>query len=98
MGTGRDLRWAAPALLVLSVAGATVAPVPDAAREGNTRSGDAGCVTCHAGIESMHPQGDLGCVACHGGNGAAATEAEAHVHPPATRSVDERVAPLDKDL
>ena len=56
------------------------------------------CLTCHAGIEDMHPSAKLGCVDCHGGNESGTTKLEAHVAPPSTRGEDERVLPLDADL
>jgi hypothetical protein len=60
---------------------------------------DAGCISCHAGIEPMHPQADLSCVDCHGGNGAALSKEQAHVDPPTESGVDdERVAALDDHL
>src|SRR5436309_7302151 len=42
-----------------------------------------GCLTCHRGIEPMHPTAAvrLGCTDCHGGNGQAATKEAAHVRP-----------------
>ena len=60
-----------------------------------------GCLTCHAGIEDMHPQAELTCVDCHGGNGEATTLAAAHVRTPAAlgeSTGDERVAELDEHL
>jgi len=57
-----------------------------------------GCVSCHAGIEEMHPEAKLTCVDCHGGNASAAEKGEAHVRAPALRAEDERILPRDKDL
>jgi hypothetical protein len=50
----------------------------------NPRS--AGCVVCHAGVESMHFDGDddldIGCADCHGGNpNEAMDKKKAHVQP-----------------
>jgi Ca2+-binding EF-hand superfamily protein len=56
------------------------------------------CVTCHAGIEEMHPDASLTCTDCHGGDASARTKADAHVRAPATRVEDERILPLDSDL
>ena len=64
-------------------------------------SDSAGCLSCHAHIEEMHPQADLSCVDCHGGNGEATRKLEAHVQASASsRSAerDERVATLQGDL
>ncbi len=55
-------------------------------------------MTCHEGIEPMHPEAELGCVECHGGNGNATSQSEAHVRAPAVQLEDERVLPRDKDL
>lgn len=60
-----------------------------------------GCVSCHAGIEAMHPEAELSCVDCHGGDGMAMGKAAGHVTRPAGAgrgTGDERVAPLDEDL
>ncbi|MFN0124459.1 MAG: hypothetical protein ACKV2V_28500, partial [Blastocatellia bacterium] len=44
-----------------------------------------GCLTCHTGTESMHPDGDedlgIGCADCHGGDATATTKDKAHVQP-----------------
>jgi hypothetical protein len=68
------------------------APAPLAAD-----AADIGCVSCHSGIEDMHPWAPLGCVECHGGDGAAKTKEGAHVRPSHPPFADERVAPLDDD-
>lgn len=70
---------------------------------GAQASGDGGsvaessCVTCHEGIEAMHPEAQLSCVDCHGGNALGASMEEAHVRPGRSRD-NERVAKLDEDL
>jgi hypothetical protein len=56
------------------------------------------CLSCHAGIEPMHPEAKLDCVGCHGGDGTATSQSAAHVSAPSVRIEDERVAPRDKDL
>ncbi|MCC7011254.1 MAG: hypothetical protein IT454_01720 [Planctomycetes bacterium] len=68
---------------------------------GHSSSSDAssnGCMQCHAGIESMHPEADLSCVDCHGGN--ASTKNKLEAHPASTRAEDsdERVAARDDNL
>lgn len=42
-----------------------------------------GCLTCHRGIEPMHPSAavKLGCTDCHGGNASATSKDTAHVKP-----------------
>ena len=62
----------------------------DAAQQDN-------CLTCHFGIEDMHPWEPLSCTDCHGGDGEAETKEEAHVFPKRTPPGDERVLPLDYD-
>ncbi len=63
-----------------------------AEREGN------GCVSCHTGIEDMHPAAALSCVDCHGGNANTSNKLEAHIKPPPGQDKDERVAPQEEDL
>jgi hypothetical protein len=57
-----------------------------------------GCLTCHEGIEPMHPEARLACEDCHGGDPTGTTRAQAHPRSPGTEPGDERVAPLDRDL
>lgn len=89
------------AVVVLGLA-ALLAPqgsVHGAPSQQGARSGaDSGCVACHEGIESMHPQAELSCVDCHGGNGASRNKLEAHVPPPPGFGKDERVAGQEDDL
>lgn len=59
--------------------------------------GGDNCVTCHHGIEEMHPWESLSCTDCHGGDGAAETKEAAHVQPKRKPPNDERVLPLDFD-
>ena len=40
---------------------------------------DEGCLSCHEGIEAMHPEAQLSCVDCHGGDPEARTSKLAHV-------------------
>jgi hypothetical protein len=56
------------------------------------------CVTCHRGIEEMHPGYPLTCVDCHGGDGTATDKDKAHVLPKQTPPGDERVLPRNYDL
>jgi Ca2+-binding EF-hand superfamily protein len=60
--------------------------------------GSEGCLSCHAGIEPMHPEAWLTCVDCHGGDGEARLQLEAHVPRPAARLEDERTPARDKNL
>ncbi len=57
-----------------------------------------GCLSCHGGIEEMHPWHHLTCVDCHGGNGDAAQQKAAHVSPRRKLPGDERILPRDQDL
>lgn len=59
---------------------------------------DEGCLTCHTGIEEMHPGFPLSCVDCHGGDPDATTKPEAHVASKRSGKRDERVLPQDDDL
>lgn len=68
---------------------------------GDIDSDSPGCLTCHAGIEAMHPEAELSCVDCHGGDGLATTQAAAHVVKGGASQLatgDESVAGLDEDL
>ncbi|MBI5366764.1 MAG: hypothetical protein HZA54_06985 [Planctomycetes bacterium] len=56
------------------------------------------CVTCHKGIEEMHPWAKIGCVDCHGGDPDAEEKAKAHVAPVKPIPNDERVLPANYDL
>ncbi|MEM7309431.1 MAG: hypothetical protein AAF682_22300 [Planctomycetota bacterium] len=57
-----------------------------------------GCLTCHQGIEDMHPEAELTCVDCHGGDGTATNKQAAHVRAPGSEAGDERVAGLGESL
>lgn len=59
---------------------------------------DAGCKSCHEGIEEMHPWPKLSCTQCHGGDGKATSKEKAHVLPSKNIPNDERVLPIDYDL
>lgn len=56
------------------------------------------CVTCHAGIEEMHPGWPLTCVECHGGDDTQTTKELAHVLPSTAVPTDERVRGRYDDL
>lgn len=60
--------------------------------------GDGTCITCHQGIEDMHPGYRLTCVECHGGDDTATAKDQAHVLPKAQPPGDERVLPQNQDL
>jgi hypothetical protein len=88
--TSRGLR-----LLAVSLVALALAIEGTAARA--QRGGVAGetCLTCHFGIEEMHPWEPLSCTDCHGGDGTAETMERAHVAPKKPLPADERVLPLD---
>ena len=97
----RALGWSTVVLLL----SAFLAGRAPARQDEETRSvplvsneGSEGCVACHEGIEPMHPEADLSCVDCHGGDGSARQKLEAHVLPPTETDLDERTAPIDKQL
>ncbi len=52
---------------------------------------DQGCLSCHGGIEDMHPWLAMSCTECHGGDGASPTQKRAHVTPLNGWPKDERV-------
>jgi hypothetical protein len=57
-----------------------------AQRQAKVNPRSAGCVVCHAGVESMHFDGDddldIGCADCHGGNpNETQDKKKAHVQP-----------------
>ncbi|MGE3173488.1 MAG: hypothetical protein AB7O97_12760 [Planctomycetota bacterium] len=58
----------------------------------------AGCVSCHTGIEEIHPGYQLTCVDCHGGDGEVRDKDRAHVQPKGAVTGDERVLPKNHDL
>lgn len=65
---------------------------PDAGAQDMTSGGpDAGCLSCHRGIEEMHPWAPVTCVQCHGGDARAAKKEDAHVLPRSRAAGDERV-------
>jgi hypothetical protein len=75
------------------------APTPAARHTPPPRThADAGCLSCHVGIEEMHPRYPLSCTDCHGGDGVAHTKEAAHVLPKQTPPNDERVLGIDHDL
>ncbi|WP_145195933.1 hypothetical protein [Planctomycetes bacterium Poly30] len=80
--------------LAPSVARSPVASAP----EPHAGLRDEGCLSCHQGIEEMHPGFPLSCTDCHGGQPDERAKGRAHVAPSAVRQADERVAPLDRDL
>ena len=61
------------------------------------RKADKGCVSCHAGIEVIHPWDPLSCTDCHGGNGQAREQEKAHVQPKRSVPNDERTVGLKVD-
>jgi len=91
------------ALPVVFLAAAFVAsPLPDADAQGRgadePRRPDPGCISCHEGIEVMHPWDPLSCTDCHGGDGRARDKEKAHVHPARPAPNDERTVGLNYDL
>lgn len=92
------LLWLPLALVLLGgVRQPRTAAVPDAAQTPAAPRADA-CVTCHTGIEEIHPGYALSCVDCHGGNPTATSKDKAHVLPKQPPPGDERVLPLNFDL
>lgn len=72
-------------VVTLTLAIAVPTPSPDDPGRRTLGQESTGCLSCHAGIESMHQVGDdeigITCVDCHGGNGAARDQRTAHVQP-----------------
>jgi hypothetical protein len=83
--------------LLAAVVGTALASGPQPAGAAQTQPA-AGCVTCHAGIENIHPGFPLSCVDCHGGDATATAKERAHVLPSRPPAGDERVLPQDHDL
>src|SRR5262245_2042508 len=100
----RAVRICLPLLLVAATdplrgqGGAQARPPAGAAAGMPATPPSEGCVSCHGGIEEIHPGYPLTCVACHGGDGAATSKEKAHVLPKETPPGDERVLPLNQDL
>lgn len=93
------MRAAALALVAANFALlAASAPTPSRSAAAPRAVSASGCVTCHAGIEDMHPEARLSCVDCHGGKESATRKEDAHVAKPPGAGADERVAPLEQDL
>ena len=65
---------------------------------GGKRRADPGCITCHMGIEVMHPWEPLRCTECHGGDGQATKREDAHVRQGRPAPNDERTVSLRYDL
>lgn len=82
-------RQLALAVLVLALAA-------EPARGRQAGAGET-CLTCHFGIEDMHPWEPLTCTQCHGGNPKAETKEAAHVRPLKPLPNDERVLPFEFD-
>lgn len=61
-------------------------------------SGGGGCLSCHEGIEDMHPWAAVTCVQCHGGDARATRKEDAHVAPRGRPPGDERVMGQQWDL
>ncbi len=73
-------------------------PLELATSAASSAASASSCVTCHDGIEDMHPAAFLECTDCHGGDASKAAKSEAHVRPERPLPGDERVLPLDFDL
>jgi len=102
-----------PALLPFALLGAVIlvhGPAADAQEGGmmggagggaapdeKLRKADPGCISCHRGIEVMHPWAELSCTGCHGGDGAAREKEKAHVAPRQPIPNDERTVGLKVD-
>ena len=90
-----------PALALLLAALAVVRD--DAGADGMAapraqRKADPGCISCHQGLEVMHPWDPLSCTDCHGGDGRARTKEAAHVTAKRPAPNDERTVGLKYDL
>ncbi len=70
----------------------------DSARKKAERKPNPGCISCHQGIETMHPWDPLSCTDCHGGDGDARTMEAAHVAARQPVANDERTVGLRHDL
>ena len=70
---------------------------PTARPDESKRKADKGCVSCHAGIEVIHPWDPLSCTDCHGGNGQAREQEKAHVQSKRSVPNDERTVGLKVD-
>jgi hypothetical protein len=68
---------------------------PAAAQGNKSIRAQENCLTCHFGIEEMHPWEPLTCTDCHGGDPKAETAEAAHVKPKKPLPADERVLPID---
>ena len=74
-------------------------PPPSGSKSGRAYGApSSGCISCHEGIEEMHPAYPLSCVDCHGGDGEATDKDKAHVLPKKPPPGDERVLPRNYDL
>jgi len=95
-------RLALPAFLLCSLAlsldDAGRRPTELTAAEAPPPATASSCITCHAGIEDIHPGFKLSCVDCHGGDNTATKKEAAHVQPTRPRPNDERVLPQHYDL
>lgn len=90
------LPWCAFALLVAVAAAWSTPPAP--VRAARAMLPSEGCITCHQGIEEIHPGYRLSCVDCHGGDGTATDKQKAHVLQKQPPPGDERVLPANFDL
>jgi len=62
------------------------------------REANPGCISCHTGLEVMHPWEELSCTDCHGGDGDAKNKEDAHVQARQRLPNDERTVGLKADL
>ncbi len=97
----------AAAVAALPLAAPPAAQAQDAAPPGGGSSIDlpaqpatagGACLSCHKGIEDIHPWSTVSCVQCHGGNDEATTKETAHVKVTVRPAGDERVAGQSIDL
>jgi len=56
------------------------------------------CLTCHAGVEDIHPLTKIACTDCHGGDYTRTEKLLAHVASTLPVIMDKTTAPLDYDL
>lgn len=87
---GATLQILVAATVAVAVLGLALGPSATAQHEPAAAAGGT-CVTCHAGIEDMHPAALVTCVQCHGGDDTGQTKEQAHVARRTRPPGDERV-------
>jgi hypothetical protein len=88
----------APLLAGLLAAAAAVAAIGEPRTPAPADNANGTCITCHVGIEDIHPGFPLSCSDCHGGDATQTAKEQAHVLPALAVPTDERVLPRHHDL